>query len=1099
MNAPGQFVRTFVVLGLLLYAAACGPGQTGPEAACPAAADPLYEGFLQPERAFRPRVWWHWMNGNISTEGIRKDLEWMDRAGVVGFHNFDANMATPQVVDSRLVYMTPEWKEAFRYALDLADSLQMEVSIASSPGWSITGGPWVSEDDAQKKVVWRDTTVRGGGRIRGTLPEPIRCCGPYQDIPLYPNDPGRYAFYQDLFVLAVPLPDDRDDLPAPELAISDPGFDRNLLQDGRLGTDAPLAPNAGGYAWIEFHYPAPVSLQSLYLAEFTGVPVSLEVDRNGIGHFETLVEEVPMSRIKTTTVRSFDFPKTEGRAFRIRACIPDRALKPSEARLDPFPRVNLVEDKAGYLPHYLIYDRYPTPSVSEAPSLRDVLDISRFVQDGVLDWEAPEGTWKIFRFGYNLQGRRNGPASPEATGLEVDKLNAAAVRRYYDSYLSLYQEASGGGLGKTIHCLMIDSYESGKGNWTPDLEQEFRRRRGYELRPWMPVLTGEIIGSAEESEQFLFDWRITLGELMAENHYDIVSDILAPYGMTRYTESHEWRKAFVGDGMMPKRKADVPMAAMWIHQTDEGRHSSYPSGDADIRESSSIAHIYGQNICAAESFTVDGRIGERNGQGAYQSHPGSLKPLADAMLAEGLNRFVVHCSVHQPVDSLVPGLSLGPFGQWFNRHDTWAEEARTWTDYLSRNCYMMQQGRWVADIAWFYGEDKNVTGMYIEERIPVPDGYNFDLVNADILQHELTVERGCLVTASGMRYRALVLDPDLKYISLPVLRRIRKIRKAGIPVFGPRPLAKANLKGSARRWQRLVGQIWDETNLPVTDKKALRTALQATGIEADADLGAIGEADIRFVHRQLEAGEMYWVANITPEYRDLTVSFRTDGCKPEIWHADSGLREAASYRIRDGRTWVDLHFTPDDAQYILFREPTDVQEDVVPAPETTVVQEVDGPWQVRFEAKYDPVPDPVTLPVLRDLSSSPVEGIRFFSGTAVYDCRFEGDETLSGRAGRWLLDLGEVHHTARVFLNGEDLGLAWKVPYQIDVSGKLLPGDNHLEIRVTNSWANRLMGDERKPQSARVTFTSEQFYTADDQPIPSGLIGPVRILCIENQ
>ena len=414
---------------------------------CIKGQDPLYEGFLHPERTYRPRVWWHWMNGNITKDGIRKDLEWMDRAGIVGFHNFDAGMSTPQVVDQRLVYMTPEWKDAFRYALDIADSLDMEVSVASSPGWSITGGPWVTEDDAQKKLVWRELTLQGGRHVRESLPKPFTCSGPYQDIPQYPSDLLRFAYYKDLCTMAVRLSDNKSVCPDPEITLSDPSFDTSILTDGLIGKNAPLAPDRDGYAWIEFRYPEPVRLQSLYMAEFTGTPVALEVDHTGNGTYETLVEEVPMSRIKTTTVRSFDFPETEGVRFRIRALARDKSLKVSEVYFSPDIRINLAEDKAGFLPNYQIYDRYPTPAATGVPGIRDVVDVSSFVHDGILDWEAPEGTWKIFRFGYNLQGKMNGPASPEATGLEVDKLNGAAVRRYYDHYLGLYQEASRGRLG----------------------------------------------------------------------------------------------------------------------------------------------------------------------------------------------------------------------------------------------------------------------------------------------------------------------------------------------------------------------------------------------------------------------------------------------------------------------------------------------------------------------------------------------------------------------------------------------------------------------------------------------------------------------------
>ncbi len=952
----------FVISITVGTAAAQAPGED---------LDDLYARFINPAKEFRPRVWWHWMNGNVTKEGIRKDLEWMDRAGIAGYHNFDAGMETPAIVDERLVYMTPAWKDAFNYALDLADSLGMEVTVASSPGWSITGGPWVAPDDAEKKVTWQESIiVQDGKQCNWKLPEPYLFPGPYQDIPSDQVDPRKYEYYKDLFVLAVRLPDG--------------------------GTPA---------------------------------------------------------------------------------------------------QVSYPEEKAGFKTSWDISDRYPTPEPDKASSIKDVIDVTDHFKDGVLEWDAPEGTWRILRFGYNLLGRVNGPASPEATGLEVDKLDGDAVRRYYDNYLKMYQEASGGRLGKAINCLMIDSYESGKCTWMKDMEHEFKSRRGYALRPWMPVLTGQVIESAAKSEQFLFDWRRTLGELLAENHYDIVNDILSEYGMTRYTEAHERRTAFVGDGMRVKRDADVPMSAIWVHYRD-GWYSSYPVGEADIRESSSVAHIYGQNVCAAESFTVNGTIGKYDGFGAYQCGPFNLKRLADAAMAEGLNRFVIHTSVHQPSDKHVPGLALGPYGQYFNRHDTWAEEARTWTDYLSRSSFLLQQGLWKADIALFYGEDKNVTAVYYEQRPQIPKGYNYDFVNYDALLNRLRIGKGTLVSPSGMRYRALVIDKDVKYISFEVLRRIRKAVRAGVMVYGPKPLAKAGLEGSDRRFQRIADKLWGGGKYSVRHDVPLDEVLLDAGISQDASWVAFEkdgtDADIRFVHRHLDGGELYWVANISPAQRNLSVSFAVSGKEPEIWHADTGVREKPSYRIAGGRTEVDLDMVPDDAQFIFFTTPASETSYEAPGIIEQEICALDGPWMVSFQPGRG-APESFSMPSLRPLNEYSIEGVKYFSGTATYKTVFEMPSGVAGE-GEIFLDLGEVHHMARVFLNGEDLGLAWKTPYRLPAGAGLRAGINEIEIRVTDSWANRLIGDARKRPEDRLTYTVKTFYTPEDEPLPSGLVGPVRLL-----
>ena len=280
------------------------------------------------------------------------------------------------------------------------------------------------------------------------------------------------------------------------------------------------------------------------------------------------------------------------------------------------------------------------------------------------------------RLGYSITGRENHPASPEATGLEVDKLDKAAVLRYIETYLDMYKDATGGMMGaQGLQYMVLDSYEAGHMTWTKNMPDEFKRRRGYDLTLWLPVLTGRIIQSAEASERFLWDFRKTIGELIVENHYEAIGDALHKRGMKRYTESHENGRIYLADGMDVKRKADVPMGAMWTPGSLAGGAEEENRSKADIRETASVAHIYGQNLVAAESMTSI--------MNAFSWHPEKLKRTADMELASGLNRFVIHTSVHQPLTDKKPGFSLGPFGQYFTRQETWAEPAKAWVDYLS--------------------------------------------------------------------------------------------------------------------------------------------------------------------------------------------------------------------------------------------------------------------------------------------------------------------------------------------------------------------------------------------------------------------------------
>lgn len=1003
------------------------------------AQETLREGFDNPPSSARPRVWWHWMNANISKEGIRKDLLWMNRAGIVGFHNFDAGLETPQIVKERLPYMTEGWKDAFNYALDLADSLKMEVTIASSPGWSVTGGPWVDMDDAMKKISWVETVLEGGRVFKGPLPEPIMVCGEYQDVPKYASEPHKYDYYKDIAVVAVKLPD----------------ADRSMEELGaRLSFNQ--AVDKDDYSTIVCEFPEPQMIKSLRFrveeqdkAKFNRV---VEYSQDGISYSILL----PMLPDCSSIAKTVDFTPVKARFFRIRNLVPGESMQMHHIRFCPVTLVNIDTEKAGFFTSASIREFWPTPHTEDGIPMFDVVDLTGKYKNGLLSWKVPAGRWRIFRFGYNLTGKHNSPASPEATGLEVDKYDAAAVRRYYKNYLAMYDEASNGRVGKVITHLMIDSYEARCQTWTAAMPEEFLARRGYGLIKWLPALTGQIIGSSEDTEKFLADWRQTLSDLMSENHYDVVTDILEERGMYRYTESQEQYRAYVCDGMDPKRKAHIPMSAFWMKP---GFYSSYPACETDIRESASVSHIYGQKVVAAESFTTDG-LNNETARRAWAPCPSTLKPLADAALSCGLNRFVIHCSPHQPSDDHVPGLGLGKYGQWFTRHETWAEEARAWTDYLSRSSFMMQQGRFVADIAYMYGETVNLSARFKNSYPEIPSGYAFDYINRTILLDVLKIRDGKLVTDSGMTYSVLVIDKEVEYMSDAVRKRIAQIEAAGVPV----------VRGYCEE------------------------ALKKLGIPRDVEILPASAADIRYVHRSLPEGEMYWVANITPEYRTLDVSFRTSGFKPQIWHADTGLIEDADYSVVDGRTIVKLHMVPDDAQFVMFTIPSSEKSFSGPTRIESRVQTVNGEWTVSFQPGRQ-APSSVVFPTLKSYTDFDDPGIKYFSGTAVYTGSFSFENKDS--SSEYWLDLGDVHHMARVSLNGKDLGLLWKKPYKVNVTGIIAEGENKLEIKVINSWVNRLIGDEQPGVKDRVTYTAIKFYKAEDSLVPAGLLGPVQINSIK--
>jgi hypothetical protein len=1086
-------------------------------AARPGAADPLKNGFVDPPQSARPLVWWHWMNGNISKEGIKLDLEWMHRVGIGGFQNFDAALATPQVVDRRLAYMTPEWKDAFKYATALADQLGMEEAIAGSPGWSESGGPWVPGPEAMKKYVWSETVVEGGKPFTGTLTHPPTNNGPFQNLPAASSAFAEPQFYADSSVVAYRLPA-TGDASQPRITWSTGTIDPALLADGDLVTTTalPQAANLGEKAWIQYEFPQPQRICALtivrrpsgpnddYFARGGGPEPSeaLEASDDGVsfhvvvevpkgGSVEHTIAFAPVTAgyfrmtFKTTASRSTDAPTPSP--------VADIAL--SELVLHPDARVNRFEEKAAFNQTPDLYG-FATPDEPSSAVLHkaDVMDLTgKMHPDGGLDWTPPPGRWVVLRIGYSLLGITNHPATKEATGLEVDKLNAHYVKNYMDRYLDSYKDTVGAEfMGKRgIRYVINDSWEAGAQNWTDDMIADFTRLRGYDPHPWLPVLAGHVVESARASDQFLWDLRKTIADLTATEHYGQLEASLKERGMGHYGESHESGRAFIADGMEVKKYNDIPMSAMWTQAP--GVNKELYNYDADDRESASVAHIYGQNLAAAESMTA--RINS-----AWAWSPATLKPTADQELVNGINRFVIHESAHQPLVDKAPGLTLGPYGQWFNRNETWAAQAAPWVDYLARSSYMLQQGRFAADVLYFYGEDSNLTAIFQSSAPNLPDGYGFDYINADGLIHMLNVADGRITTASGMNYRLLVLDPYSRHMSLPVLRAIHKLVEQGAVVAGQKPTDTPSLADDQAEFNRLNDELFGTGIGTYTLGKGHvyagqdgASALKALNVASDFDHSK-PEPDTRivFVHRKLADGDVYFLDNRNDREETVEASFRIAGKEPELWHAESGKSEPASYAIANGRTTIPLHLEPWGTVFVVFRKPTTTPTRTLPKVSESTLATVEGAWNVSFQENRG-APASLKLDRLISWSDSADAGVKYFSGVGTYTKTIQASADWFKPGTTLWIDLGDVKNLAEVSVNGVSLGVTWHAPYRVDVTRALKPGPNEVTIKVVNAWVNRLIGDQQ-PNATKYAFADIAPYKADSPLQPSGLLGPVVVV-----
>ncbi len=1076
------------------------------------AQDKFTTGFTTPPNAAKPRVWWHWMNGNISKEGIQKDLEWMSKTGIGGFQNFDASLMTPVMVKEKLSYMTAPWKEAFQFTTQLAKQKGLEMAIAGSPGWSVTGGPWVNPGDAMKKYVWTETIIDGGKMISSMLQQPSAATGPMQNVHLEAGgfevleqakakDP---EFYKDIAVIAYPIVDKEVSMQDlnPQVSTSGGNFSLAKLTDGDLENFDYLEPKKPGEeTYIQYEFAQPTKIYGLTfanegygeLAVFRGAGNNrfVQYSEDGI-NFKELIK-VPglitsqntltfapllVKKIRLVYVTLAPPPPGIEAMFGGKADPNPKGTKVSEFVVHTAPKVNLFEAKAGFVPWKESYNE-TIPSELGAPA-NQVLDITAMLQaDGQLQWNSPAGKWAILRFGYSLTGKKNHPASPEATGLEVDKLDREAVTRYLENYLDQYKDASGGLMGSEgLTHMVLDSYEAGHMTWTPSMMEEFKARRGYDLKPFMPVLTGRIVNSALESEKFLWDFRKTIGEMIVENHYELIGELLAKRGMKRYTESHENGRIYLADGMDVKRFADVPMSAMWqpgalADGTDEEIRSR-----ADIRESASVAHIYGQNIVAGESMTTIGN--------SFSPHPGTLKRTADMEMASGLNRFVIHTSVHQPLDNLYPGFSLGPFGQWFTRQETWADQAKAWADYLGRSSYLLQAGKNVADVLYFYGENTNITSQFAQALPKVPAGYEFDFVNATALKNAISVEENHLVSKGGTQYAVLALDESAQKMTLGTLKRIFELAKAGALVTGTIPLASPTLGDNSKEFTATLDAL---KALPTVHfGKDLTTVLKSANVPEDVQI-LNQKAELLFQHRKFDGKDIYWINSRSKDDNAAKISFRVRGKVPSLFDPQTGKISKISYEIKGARTEVDLKFSPWDAQFIVFEGISTTNKLVIYEAKLLDSKRLEGPWTVKFQ-KDRSAPNEIKMDQLMALNKSEIEGVKYFSGAATYVNRIDLMSIAKGE--KIELDLGEVKNLAEIFINGVSIATLWKKPFKVDITDALKMGKNTLEIKVVNSWVNRLIGDAQ-PNAKKITFTTMPFFQATSPTEESGLLGPVLV------
>ena len=1075
----------------------------------------LEAGFRRPPDSARPWVYWWWLDGHVNPRGITRDLEEMKRQGINGVLIFNAGgAASPMGLGVQ--FLSPDWEELFKHALREAARLGMEVSLNLCDGWTC-GGARINADEANKKLVYAETQVEGPGWVSRALPTP----------------PTMQAYYRDVAVIALPRPPGQPVAPAGVSASStEEGYcgEWNHPPEDVLDGDpdtywscGAAAPTPVQPAWLTFEYHEALPANALWL-----VPAAANGPREGElqaaggeGSFTTVcrftLEPGKPARVAFNEVKSKTFRLIIRAAHGVPLHLADAVLLRKQDEPRPRRGVPWWWFKSGNRslwdwprqgPAVLRETRAGDGAAADCRA-GEVLDLtSRLDTRGRLEWNAPAGAWTVLRFGYTLEGQQTRATCANIpNGPEADMLSSQGLEAHFRHVAEPVLAAAAAIPNHTLKYLHIDSYELGadvrgqQPTWTAAFRDEFKARRGYDPLPYLPALARRVVDGQEITERFLWDFRRTIGDLIADRFWKRFAELAHARGLGVHMETGYGTYPFPHiDGLQCAGWSDIPMGEFW-HGTDIMSQFN-PWGNV-IRTVASAAHVYGHRLVQAESFTSWNH---------WMESPQSLKAVGDTAFCDGVNRMVLHQYTHQQWIDKEPGSQYGA-GTHFDRNVTWWAQSRPFFDYLARCQFLLQQGRFVADVCWFYGEGVTTFVPSREHLRPaLPAGYDFDAVNADVLLNRLSFRDGRLVLPDGPSYRLLVL-PEEGTLSPVVLRKIRALVADGASVLGPRPHRAPGLGGwphTDEEVRALAAELWggEDTHSPGEHRfgngrvlwgQPLSEALRQGGIDPDFSCPELepSGAGLNFIHRAAGDTDLYFIANSADSSRTAACSFRMTGRQPEIWDPVTGeTRDATDFKQIDGRTSVRLEFAPYGSMFIVFRKPArdNLGSRGRNFPGYQDLVELAGPWTVAFLPRWGG-PESATFTRLESWSRRPEPGIRFYSGSATYRQTFDlppATASADAEPRKLALELGEVREIASVRLNGQDLGVLWTKPFRADITAVVRPTGNLLEVQVANLWPNRMIGNASLPSDQRFGQTNVRF----DPKTPlleSGLLGPVRV------
>jgi hypothetical protein len=1063
-------------------------------------AEELEKGFSSPPDSVKPWVYWYWISDNSSKEGITRDLEAMAEAGIG--EALIGNIGNEGMPYGKVSILSEEWWQHIEHAIREGKRLGVDIGLFNCPGWSQSGGPWIKDTEAMRYIVFSEVEVEGG-----------------ENVKLKPPKPGKT--YQDIHTIAFPLPEnDNANISSlnPEITVF-PELDHyERLFDGDTASVC-LFKSAGNSKTITIDINAgtPFCARSLILhPPAISFAADIELQAMIEDHFSVVKKfrfDRSNSAVNVGPIRygpvAVAFPETTAKSFRILmsnfvlsnylTTRPDLASEAGLAEIELLsePRLeSYIEKQLGKMCQtpFPMWNQYhwEKQDDSGAETMRidpgKVVDLtSKLEVDGTLEWEAPPGKWLIMRFGVSPTGALNAVSPPHATGWEVDKMNRQHLENHFNAYIGQLLGRMPSEDRSALRHVVLDSYEQGSQNWTDGLTDYFEEKYGYDPSPWLPVLSGRIVSSADQSDRFLWDLRRIVADRVAHDYVGGFRELCQKNGLRIWLENYgHW--GFPSEFLMYGGQSHDVAGEFW----NEG-----DLGNIECRAASSAAHIYGKRKVSAESFTCAGK--------EYQRYPAMLKRRGDWSYTEGINNVIIHLYIHQPFEHLSPGINAW-FGTEFNRKNTWFRQSAKWIDYQRRCMLMLQRGLPVNDVCYFIGEDTPVmTGIRHPE---IPDGYSFDYINAEVIMNRLQVKEGTLVLPDGMSYKAMVLPP-LKTMRPELLRKIMELAKDGAVIIGQPPTASPSLAGYPSADDEVKAfskELWgtenDEKQQPsrygkgmIFNETDLGKVLVQLGLTPDLNIDE--HIPLLWIHRRMNEADIYFISNQSSDTLTFEATFRVKGKMPELWDAIDGfVRNLPSFRQNGSSTTVPLKLDPNGSAFIVFRSNARgrSKKPMENYPEPQKLADINQPWKVAFDESLRGPSDTVVMHSLTDWTESSDDRIRYYSGTAFYSNSFIVNKIPENAT--IYAHLGKVGIMADVKINGQPAGGVWTYPWRCNITGLIKEGKNTIEVEVVNNWINRLIGDSMLPEKDRQTWINVNPVKPSDPLQQSGLLGPVKIIYI---